>query len=93
MKHVIEFFHRSYHTDKTCFYLEMIAAVITICASLALAITARHPDMTVIYPGFFVGSIISAYTNIRRDLAWPAILTFYFASVNIYGWLRAMDYI
>jgi hypothetical protein len=71
----------------------MISAAITITSSLLLAITARHPDMTLIYPGFFVGSVLSSYTNIRRGLAWPALLTIYFASVNILGWLRAAGYI
>jgi hypothetical protein len=93
MHHIKNFFIKSYNTDKTCFYLEMISAAITITASLMLALTARHPDMTVIYPGFFVGSCISAYTNTRRGLAWPALLTIYFASVNILGWVRAMGYI
>jgi hypothetical protein len=51
-----------------------------------LAFTADSPDMALIYPGFFVGSITGAIGYYRRGLGFPLMLTSYFACVNVFGY-------
>ena len=75
----------SFHRDPTAFLFEQISLVFTVAASLYLAIHAQAPNMMIVYPGFFVGSIAGAYAYLRRGLAWPLMLTSYFAVVNIFG--------
>ena len=75
----------SYYIDKTAFTFELISFVFTVVASLTLAFTAQDPNMAVIYPGFFVGSVTGTYAYYRRGLAWPMLLTGYFAVVNVFG--------
>ena len=79
------FLMSSYHSDKTAFTFELISFVFTVIASLTLAFTAQNPDMAMIYPGFFIGSITGTYAYYRRKLAWPMLLTAYFAVVNVFG--------
>jgi len=89
---IIEFWKKSYHSDKTAFGLELISFVFTVAASLYLAIHAADPDMRFVYPGFFVGAITQCYAALRRGAAWVMLLTFYFAIVNVFGFGRAMGY-
>jgi len=79
------FWLHSYETDRVAFYYELISFVFTVGASLTLAFTADAPDMTVVYPGFFIGSLTAIYAYYRRKLAWPMMLTTYFAFVNVFG--------
>ena len=85
MENVKQFWKKSYRSDPTAFGFELTSFVFTVAASLYLAITADAPDMRYVYPGFFVGSITGAYAYLRRGLAWPLVLTSYFAMVNIFG--------
>jgi hypothetical protein len=79
------FWLHSYETDKTAFYFELVSFVFTVGASLTLALTADAPDMTVVYPFFFLGSWTAVYAYYRRKLAWPMMLTTYFGFVNVFG--------
>ena len=85
IKKIIDFWSNSYHSDRTAFIFELISFVFTVAASLTLAFTAQSPNMAVIYPGFFIGSIAGTYAYYRRGLAWPVLLTGYFAVVNVFG--------
>lgn len=80
-----QFLLHSYHADRVAFAFEMVSFVVTVGAAFLLALTAAHPDMRMIYPGFFVGSVTAAYANYRRRLAWPMLLTGYFTLNNIFG--------
>jgi len=90
MNKVKEFWINSYRSDKTAFYYEMLSFVFTVGASLILAVTANNPDMTLVYPGFFIGSVLAIVAYKRRQLVWPFLLTIYFACVNILGYLVAI---
>lgn len=92
MQKVINFFKQSYESDKVAFGFEMFSTVVTIAASLTLAINAAQPDMRIVYPGFFIGSLTAVYAYYRRTLAWPLVLTSYFACVNVLGFSRAMGW-
>jgi len=76
----------SYKSDTTAFGLELISFVFTVGASLTLAINAKDPNMLIVYPGFFVGSITQCYASYRRGAAWVTLLTFYFGLVNVFGY-------
>jgi len=92
MKKLKNFWLNSYHSDKIAFYYELTSFIFTVITSMALALSARDPNMALIYPGFFVGAVTGAYGYYRRGLAWPMLLTFYFSIVNIFGWGVAMSY-
>jgi len=93
IQRIINFWRHSYETDTTSFWLEVVSFVFTVSASLTLAITARDPDLTLVYPGFFVGSVTAVVAYYRRKLVWPLLLTGYFAFVNIFGFARAMTWL
>ena len=59
MQKIKEFWVNSYTTDKTAFYFELVSFVFTVAASLTLAVNAKDPNMMIVYPGFFVGSVHS----------------------------------
>jgi uncharacterized membrane protein YccC len=86
LQSIKNFWLNSYHSDKTAFYFELVSFVFTVSASLTLAITARDPNMLIVYPGFFVGSVTQAYASYRRGAAWVFLLTTYFACVNVFGY-------
>ena len=86
MNSVKDFWINSYKTDNTAFYFELISFIFTVGASLTLAFNAKDPNMLIVYPGFFVGSITQAYASYRRGAAWVFLLTCYFACVNVFGY-------
>lgn len=92
MKTVIDFWTSSYHSDRIAFAAEIISFILTVGASLTLAFTADQPDMRLVYPGFFLGSIAGVYGYYRRKLAWPLLLTAYFCVVNVFGFSVAMGW-
>ena len=80
-----DFWSNSYRSDPVAFGFELTSFVFTVAASLYLAMTADAPDMQYVYPGFMIGAVTGAYAYLRRGLAWPMLLTSYFAVVNIFG--------
>ena len=85
MNKIINFWRSSYETDRVAFYYELVSFVFTVAASLTLALNADQPDMRIVYPGFFIGSITQCYAAFRRGAAWVMLLTFYFSLVNVFG--------
>jgi hypothetical protein len=85
MQRIKDFLLDSYHSDRVAFYFEIISFMFTVAASLWLATHADKPDMRIVYPGFFIGAVTAIYSYYRRRLAWPMLLTSYFAVVNVYG--------
>lgn len=85
MQKIRDFWSNSYRSDRTAFAFELVSFIFTVGASMTLAINARDPNMLIVYPGFFVGSITQCYASYRRGAAWVMLLTFYFACVNIFG--------
>jgi len=85
LQKIIDFWTNSYRSDRTAFAFELVSFIFTVGASMTLAINANNPNMLVVYPGFFVGSITQAYASYRRGAAWVLLLTSYFAVVNVFG--------
>ena len=85
MNKIKQFWSSSYKSDKVAFYFELLSFIVTVGASMTLALTADQPDMRVVYPGFFIGSLTATYAHYRRQLAWPMILVGYFSLMNVFG--------
>ena len=86
MQKVKDFWINSYKSDKIAFGFELVSFVFTVMASLTLAVNAQDPNMLIIYPFFFIGSVTQCYAAVRRGAAWVMLLTGYFAVVNVYGY-------
>lgn len=86
MQKVKEFWVNSYKSDRIAFAFELISFIFTVGASMTLALTAKNPNMLVIYPFFFVGSVTQCYAAVRRGAAWVMLLTGYFAVINVVGY-------
>ena len=86
MQSVKQFWINSYTSDRVAFLFELISFVFTVGASLTLAVNADNPNMLLVYPGFFIGSLTQLYASWRRGAAWIMLLTFYFACVNVFGY-------
>jgi hypothetical protein len=89
---VRSFWLNSYRTDPRAFFFELTSFIFTVAASLQLAIHADAPDLKIVYPAFFIGSVTQCYAASRRGAAWVMLLTFYFACVNIFGYGRAVGW-
>lgn len=85
MQKVKDFWLDSYTSDKIAFFFELVSFVFTVTASMTLALNAKDPNMLVVYPGFFIGSVTQCYAAFRRGAAWVMLLTGYFAVVNVFG--------
>ena len=85
MQKVKDFWINSYTNDRVAFVFELISFIFTVLASLTLAINADNPNMLLVYPGFFIGSVTQVYASWRRGAAWIMLLTSYFACVNVFG--------
>ena len=85
MQKIADFWLNSYRSDKIAFIFELISFIFTVGASMTLAISARDPNMMIVYPGFFVGSVTQCYAAYRRGAAWVMLLTGYFAVINVFG--------
>jgi hypothetical protein len=83
---VKQFWINSYTSDVTAFYFELVSFIFTVGASMLLAVNADDPNMLIVYPGFFIGSITQLYASWRRGAAWIMLLTAYFACVNVFGY-------
>ena len=85
MNKIKKFWLQSYRSDKIAFYFELVSFIFTVGASMTLALTADQPDMRIVYPGFFIGSLTATYAHYRRELAWPMILVGYFSIMDVFG--------
>jgi len=86
MQKIKDFWINSYKSDKVAFAFELISFVFTVGASLTLALTALNPNMLIVYPAFFVGSVTQCYASYRRGAAWVMLLTGWFVCVNVLGY-------
>ena len=86
MQKIIDFWTNSYRSDRTAFAFELVSFIFTVGASMTLAINADDPNMLIVYPAFFVGSITQCYAATRRGAAWVMLLTGYFAVINVFGY-------
>lgn len=81
---------KSWHHDHIAFIFEMVGVAFTIIASLTLALTAKAPDMPIVFAIYEVGSIALLYAYYRREMVWSILLTIYFVVINIVGFIIAI---
>jgi hypothetical protein len=86
LQKVIDFWSNSYRSDRIAFAFELVSFIFTVGASMTLAINADNPNMLIVYPAFFVGSVTQCYAATRRGAAWVMLLTGYFAVINVFGY-------
>ena len=79
-----------WHKDHIAFVFEMIGTAFTIAGSLLLALTAKDPNMLVIFPLYEIGSMSLMYAYYRMQMLWSIVLTGYFVVVNIVGFFVAL---
>lgn len=87
-----KFWIESYKSDPIAFACEGLSFLFLVSSSLTLAITANAPNMLLVYPGFFLGSILSLISSYRRKIGWTMMLTIYFIIVNGFGFGRAIGW-
>ena len=90
MQRIRDFCSANFRSDSRAFALEMTSFGFTVVASFMMAFTAAQPDLRIIYPIFFIGSLAGCWAYVRRRLAWPVMLTAYFMLINVYGFGRAV---
>ncbi len=81
---------KSYHHDKIAFYFELVGMLFTITGSMILALTAKDPNMLVIFPFYLIGSATGLYAYYRKQAIWTIVLTAYFVVINIIGFFIAL---
>ena len=52
MQKVKDFWINSYKSDKIAFAFELVSFIFTVGASMTLALTAKDPNMLIVYPAF-----------------------------------------
>jgi hypothetical protein len=92
IERIRKFWIHSYQSDRVSFYVELLSFVFTVSGSVTLAISAKNPNMALVYPLFFIGSISQFYASMRRGMAWATMLTGYFAVINVFGFGRAVGW-
>jgi len=81
---------KSWQHDRIAFVFEMVGMIFTIAGSLILALTAKDPNMLIIYPLFLVGAVTGLFAYYRREMIWTIVLTAYFVVINIVGFFVAL---
>ena len=81
---------KSYQHDHVAFYFEMCGMIFTVAGSLLMAITAKNPNMLIVYPLYLIGASTGLYAYYRREMVWTIVLTAYFVVINIVGFFIAL---
>ena len=92
MQKIVDFWKNIYRSDPVAFVAEMISFMFVVTASLYLALNAKNPNMVLVYPGFFIGSLTQMYASYRRGAAWVMLITAYFSVINIFGFGVALGW-
>jgi len=90
MQAILNFWRDSYKSNPIAFYFELISFLLVVSASMTLAVTARSPDMSIIYPLFLLSSLTALVAHLRRKLAFPLLASVYFSCVNVLGFSKAV---
>ena len=80
-----EFWIKSYRTDNTAFYYELISLIFTVAGSVMLTFTSPHPKMNLVFPLYLIGSVTMAYSAYRRRNLWITMLASWFTLMNCIG--------
>ena len=82
MKNVIKFFKKSYVTDRTAFYAEIVETTLLIVASAVLSFTILDPATKIFVPMYLVGSVLGVVSAVIRQAAFVIVLCSWFVMMN-----------
>ena len=91
IQRIRNFWRSAYESDPVSFIVEMIGFSFILTASLMLSFTADKPNMSYIYPAYFVGNVCAIIAYTRRKLAWQLTSASYFFVINIFGFGRSLN--
>jgi hypothetical protein len=78
---VINFFKKSYQTDKTAFYAEILETILLVSASAILTFTVLDPATHIFIPLYLLGSMLAVFSTYRRGSS-ALLLTLWFTAMN-----------
>ena len=78
---VINFFKKSYQTDKTAFYAEILETILLVSASATLTFTVLDPATHIFIPLYLLGSMLAVFITYRRGSS-ALLLTLWFTAMN-----------
>ena len=90
MERIKAVLRRSHAVDKVAFYFEMLSFLFTVTAAAIMAITAKNPNMLLIYPLFFIGATTGLYAYYRREMVWTIALMCFYVVINAAGFIVAL---
>jgi hypothetical protein len=80
MTNIVDFFKRSYQTDRAAFYAEIVETMLLVTASAVLA-------LTIFIPLYLCGSILGMFSTYRRGSS-AVILTTWFTIMNTFAFIQ-----
>ena len=88
----IEFFKRSYQTDKKAFYAEIVETVLVALASAILSFTIvatahANPYAYIFIPLYLMGSLLGIFSTYRRNSS-ALLLTTWFTIMNFWAFIQ-----
>jgi hypothetical protein len=87
MENVIKFFKKSYVTDRTAFYAEIVETTLLIVASAVLSFTILDPATKIFVPLYLIGSILAVFSTYRRGSS-AIVLCAWFTVMNSWAFLQ-----
>ncbi len=85
MDRVLTALQKHYDRDPTAYLFEMFGMMFTVAASALMALTAKDPNLAIIYPMFLVGSMSGLVAYYRLQMIWSIVLTGWFVFINVVG--------
>lgn len=85
MERIKNYLLRNYRQSPTLFFLEMFSVMMQTSAALYLSLTAKQPDMLVVYSMYTIGSSVGIYVYYKRELVWTLVMVSVFTAINLLG--------
>ena len=87
MINIVNFFKRSYQTDKAAFYAEIVETTLLVTASAVLAFTILDPATKIFIPLYLAGSILGTFSTYRRGSS-AIVLTTWITIMNSFAFVQ-----
>lgn len=87
MTKIIDFFKKSYATDRLAFYAEVVETTVLIIASAVLSFTILDPATEIFIPLYLLGSILAVFSTYRRGSS-AIVLCTWFTVMNSWAFIQ-----
>ena len=84
---IINFFKKSYATDRTAFYAEIVETTLLIIASAVLSFTILDPATEIFIPLYLLGSMLAVFSTYRRGSS-AIVLCTWFTVMNSWAFIQ-----